>query len=161
MLAERGARVMCAARSEKELAEVGLDYTAADLGTPDGCANAVAATEEKLGPIEIFVRPFPGPGGKWQVSTKGGAEPRWAPDGRTIYYRDDTRLMAATFDGSARPAIGRPTTLFSRRVTQIGFARSYDILPDGKSFIFIEEDSDTGTIDLILNWSTELLRQAS
>jgi NAD(P)-dependent dehydrogenase (short-subunit alcohol dehydrogenase family) len=55
MLAERGARVMCVARSEKELAEVGLDYTVADLGTPDGCADAVAATEEKLGPIEIFV----------------------------------------------------------------------------------------------------------
>jgi len=55
MLAERGARVMCVARSEKELSEVGLDYTVADLGTPDGCADAVAATEEKLGPIEIFV----------------------------------------------------------------------------------------------------------
>ena len=55
ILAERGARVMCVARSEKELSEVGLDYTVADLGTPDGCANAVAATEEKLGPIEIFV----------------------------------------------------------------------------------------------------------
>ena len=55
MLAERGARVMCVARSEKELSEVGLDYTVADLGTPDGCTNAVAATEEKLGPIEIFV----------------------------------------------------------------------------------------------------------
>lgn len=55
MLAERGARVMCVARSEKELSEVGLDYTVADLGTPEGCADAVAATEEKLGPIEIFV----------------------------------------------------------------------------------------------------------
>jgi len=55
MLAERGARVMCVARSEKELSEVGLDYAVADLGTPDGCADAVAATEEKLGPIEIFV----------------------------------------------------------------------------------------------------------
>jgi len=55
MLAERGARVMCVARSETELAEVGLDYTVADLGAPGGCADAVAATEEKLGPIEIFV----------------------------------------------------------------------------------------------------------
>lgn len=55
MLAERGAHVMCVARSETELSEVGLDYTVADLGTAEGCANAVAATEEKLGPIEIFV----------------------------------------------------------------------------------------------------------
>ncbi len=55
ILAERGARVMCVARSESELADVGLDYTVADLGTPDGCADAVTAAEEKLGPIEIFV----------------------------------------------------------------------------------------------------------
>jgi len=55
MLAERGARVMCVARSEQELADVGLDYAVADLGTPEGCATAVAATEKQLGPIEIFV----------------------------------------------------------------------------------------------------------
>jgi len=55
LLAERGARVMCVARSEKELADVGLEYAVADLGTPDGCASAVADTEERLGPIEIFV----------------------------------------------------------------------------------------------------------
>lgn len=55
ILAERGARVMCVARSEQELADVGLDYAVADLGTQDGCANAVANTEERLGPIEIFV----------------------------------------------------------------------------------------------------------
>lgn len=55
LLAERGARVMCVARSEQELATVGLDYCTADLGTPDGCTNAVADTKERLGPIEIFV----------------------------------------------------------------------------------------------------------
>jgi NAD(P)-dependent dehydrogenase (short-subunit alcohol dehydrogenase family) len=55
MLAERGARVMCVARSEAELAAVGLDYLVADLGTAEGCATAVADTERRLGPIEIFV----------------------------------------------------------------------------------------------------------
>jgi len=55
LLAARGARVMCVARSEKELAAVGPDYAVADLGTPDGCAHAVAETEQRLGPIEILV----------------------------------------------------------------------------------------------------------
>lgn len=55
LLTERGARVMCVARSEKELADVGLEYSVADLGTPEGCASAVAETERRLGPIEIFV----------------------------------------------------------------------------------------------------------
>jgi len=55
LLASRGARVMCVARSQQELAEVGLDYSVADLGTPEGCVDAVRETEQRLGPIEIFV----------------------------------------------------------------------------------------------------------
>ncbi len=55
LLATRGARVMCVARTEQELAAVGLEYAVADLGTPEGCALAVDETERRLGPIEIFV----------------------------------------------------------------------------------------------------------
>jgi NAD(P)-dependent dehydrogenase (short-subunit alcohol dehydrogenase family) len=55
LLASRGARVMVAARSENELAATGLDYVAADLGSPDGCARAVAETEQRLGPVDILV----------------------------------------------------------------------------------------------------------
>ena len=55
LLASRGARVMGVARSEQELAAVGLDYTVADLGTVEGCALAVSQTEDRLGQIEIFV----------------------------------------------------------------------------------------------------------
>jgi NAD(P)-dependent dehydrogenase (short-subunit alcohol dehydrogenase family) len=55
LLAARGARVMCVARSEAELAEVGLDYTVADLGSEDGCLHAVAETEKRLGPVDILV----------------------------------------------------------------------------------------------------------
>ena len=55
LLASRGARVLCVARSEQELAKVGLEYSVADLGTPDGCAHAVAEAEQRLGPVEILV----------------------------------------------------------------------------------------------------------
>ena len=55
LLASRGAKVMCVSRSERELAETGLDYVVADLGTEDGCSTAVAETEKRLGPIEILV----------------------------------------------------------------------------------------------------------
>jgi NAD(P)-dependent dehydrogenase (short-subunit alcohol dehydrogenase family) len=46
---------MCVARSQKELADVGLEYSVADLGNPEGCAHAVAEAELRLGPIEILV----------------------------------------------------------------------------------------------------------
>jgi NAD(P)-dependent dehydrogenase (short-subunit alcohol dehydrogenase family) len=55
LLASRGARVMGVSRSEQELAAVGIEYTVADLGTPEGCALAVAETERRLGPIEILI----------------------------------------------------------------------------------------------------------
>ncbi|MBD3873500.1 MAG: SDR family oxidoreductase, partial [Acidobacteria bacterium] len=55
LLATRGANVMCVARSEQELADAGLEYSVADLGTREGCAHAVAEAEQRLGPIEILV----------------------------------------------------------------------------------------------------------
>src|ERR1700737_1235300 len=55
LLSAGGARVMVAARSATELAAVGLAYVAADLGTAEGCALAVAETERRLGPIDVLV----------------------------------------------------------------------------------------------------------
>jgi NAD(P)-dependent dehydrogenase (short-subunit alcohol dehydrogenase family) len=46
---------MCVARSPQDLAQVGLESVAADLGTVEGCTHAVADTEKRLGPIEILV----------------------------------------------------------------------------------------------------------
>ena len=55
LLTSRGASVMAVARSENDLLKTGLEYTTADLGTVDGCERAVAETEARLGPVEIFV----------------------------------------------------------------------------------------------------------
>lgn len=55
LLAAAGTRVMIVSRSESELSSVGLDYVAADLGTVDGCALAVAETERRLGPVDVLV----------------------------------------------------------------------------------------------------------
>ena len=55
LLASRGARVMGAARSERELSATGLNYVVADLGTEDGCSHAVSRTEQQLGPIDILI----------------------------------------------------------------------------------------------------------
>ncbi len=55
LLASRGAKVMCVGRSRQELEETDLEYTVADLGTSEGCANAVADARQRLGPIEILV----------------------------------------------------------------------------------------------------------
>lgn len=55
LLAAAGARVMIVSRSANELADVGLEYLAADLGTSAGCALAVTETERRLGPIDLLI----------------------------------------------------------------------------------------------------------
>jgi len=55
LLASRGARVMCVARSEQELAASGLDWVSADLGTLEGCEHAVTQTEQRLGGVDLLV----------------------------------------------------------------------------------------------------------
>ncbi len=55
LLAARGAEVMGISLSEQELAALGLEYTVADLGTPEGCTLAVEEAERRLGPIDILV----------------------------------------------------------------------------------------------------------
>src|SRR6201988_5180564 len=55
LLSAAGARVMVVARSAAELTAVGLEHVVADLGTPEGCARAVAETERRLGPIDLLV----------------------------------------------------------------------------------------------------------
>ena len=62
--------------------------------SPDG--HWVAYQSNEGGPLKIYVQPFPGPGGKRQISTAGGASPRWRPDGRELFYLSpDATLMAA------------------------------------------------------------------
>src|ERR1700685_1788879 len=55
LLSAAGARVMIVSRSVTELATVGLEFVAADLGTTEGCALAVAETERRLGQVEVLV----------------------------------------------------------------------------------------------------------
>jgi len=84
--------------------------------SPDG--HSVVYESNESGQNEIYVVPFPGPGGKRQVSTGGGIKPRWRRDGKEIFYQtEDGQLMAAeVIAGSAArngtPEIGKIQRLF-------------------------------------------------
>jgi Tol biopolymer transport system component len=120
--------------------------------SPDG--RWVAYTTNESGQFDVYVVPFPGPGGKWQVSAGGGGFPRWRRDGGEIFHLNpDNALMAVGVDGrSAAFEVGTSRLLFKTRVPT-GLRSSYDVSPDGQRFLvntLIEEA--IGPITLLVNW---------
>ena len=136
-------------------------YEGVGTFSPDG--HWVAYASDESGRAEIYVRPFPGPGGQWQVSTAGGKDPRWRPDGTALYYiAPDSRLMAAPIASSGtvlQP--GLPTALFQPRIAfggtvVVGTRQQYDVAPDGRFLINVNADESTAApITVITNWNPE------
>jgi serine/threonine-protein kinase len=136
--------------------------------SPDGRWLAYASDES--GAAEVYVRPFPEDGGRWQVSDGGGRFPTWSKDGRELFYRTDNGIMVApveTSGGSFR--VGKARTLFDGNfrggifgITVFGYIfRDFDVAPDGKRFVMFpaEEDRTAQThVTVVLNWLDELNR---
>jgi serine/threonine protein kinase len=128
--------------------------------SPDGRWVAYQSTES--GRPEIYVRPFPGPGGQWQVSTSGGVQPRWRRDGRELYYiAPEGALMASpvSVNGAAfQPGV--PMALFQPRIwgggTNATIRKQYDVTADGRFLINVTAaDESTTPITLMINWNRE------
>jgi eukaryotic-like serine/threonine-protein kinase len=124
--------------------------------SPDGRWVVYSSTES--GRSEIYVAPFPGPGGKWQISTAGGNAPRWRHDGTEIFYlAPDNKLMAAAVNGKgASFEIGAVRPLFQTRTS--GFHYSYAVSADGQRFLMntSPEEKASTPITVVLNWAMGL-----
>ena len=126
--------------------------------SPDGKWVAYASYE--TGRPEIYVAPFPGPGGQRQISTAGGLHPRWRDDGRELYYAGlDGILMAAEIAPKAgNIEIGTIRSLGIPTVTTRGW--TYDVTADGQRFLVAArpEQKSTEPLTLVSNW-TMLLKK--
>jgi serine/threonine-protein kinase len=125
--------------------------------SPDG--NWLAYISNESGAYQAYVRKFP-EGGKWQVSTDEGSEPRWSPDGKTLYYFSAGRFMAVEVSAKEGFTIGTPRVLFSGfRLLPIDSGLSYDMSPDG-TFLVTSQPStfqeSLTTIDVVLNFFTDV-----
>jgi eukaryotic-like serine/threonine-protein kinase len=134
---------------------------AAPQFSPDGRWMAYISNES--GRSEVYVQPYPGPGGKYQISTDGGNEPVWNRNGRELFYRNGDKMMAVEITPEPSFSAGNPKMLF-----QGGYVRTnasfpeYDVSPDGQRFLMlkpIEQAQAAPTqIDIVLNWTEELKR---
>jgi serine/threonine-protein kinase len=130
--------------------------------SPDG--RWVAYRSDESGRDEVFVRPYPGPGPKWQISTEGGDEPCWSRSGRELFYLQkdkETKMMIVDVETKPTFRAGRPRTLFEWRYVESGI-NSYDVAPDGTRFLMIKEDpAELGPaqVKVVLNWFEEVKRR--
>jgi serine/threonine-protein kinase len=133
--------------------------------SPDGRWLAYAADDES-GRREIYVQPYPGLGGKFQISTGGGNEPQWSRDGRELFYRSGNKMIAVAIATEGGFVAGKPRQLFEGNyiTTLAGWVRAnYDVSPDGQRFLMLKR-VDQGRerlaqINVVLNWSEELKRR--
>ena len=134
--------------------------------SPDG--RWIAYNSNESGRQEVYVRPFPGPGGKWQISTAGGRFPTWSRNRKELFYQTgDNRIMAVTYsvEGDSFRA-GRPRLWSEGRFTNVSGPRNSDLHPDGKRFAVLKAAKNTEALEvthvnLILNWFDEVLRRVA
>jgi Tol biopolymer transport system component len=130
---------------------------AAGQFSPDG--RWIAYISAQSGRNDVYVAPFPGPGGTWQISTAGGANPRWRRDGKEILYLAlDNKLMAAAVNGqSSGFEVGAVRPLFDVR-QRPGQRSSFDVSADGQRFLVntLVEQASSAEITLVVNWTAGL-----
>jgi Tol biopolymer transport system component/predicted Ser/Thr protein kinase len=134
--------------------------------SPDG--RWVAYLSTATGVNEVYVQPFPGPGGKWLISTGGGRHPIWSRNGRELFYQaPDYRIMVATYTAKGdsfaadKPRPWAPTQILEPNALYWNL----DLAPDGKRFVVAARPEATGGqkgsvhVTVLLNFFDELRRR--
>jgi serine/threonine-protein kinase len=129
--------------------------------SPDG--RWLTYTSDESGQEDVYLRPFPGSGAKILVSKGGGTNGKWAPDGKSVYYRIKNKMMRVPVTYDPEFSIGAPEQLFEGDLYFSGIL-NYDISPEGERFVMIYAKRDATNAQnyrIVLNWFDELKRLAA
>jgi len=133
--------------------------------SPDG--RWMAYVSDESGRWEVYVRPFPGPGGKWLISREGGIEPLWARNGKQLFYRpiagDQVWVVDARADSGF--SAGKPRLLFKAAGWSSGLPiRPWDLSLDSQRFLMVKREEAKPTpvteMVLVMNWFQDVQRLA-
>ena len=128
--------------------------------SPDGRWLAYVSNES--GKFEVYLRRYPGPEGRWTVSTGGGTSPLWNPAGHEMFYRNGDKMMAVSILTTADPILATPRVVFERPYaygSTVALA-NYDVSNDGQRFLMVKRASAVAHLSVVLNWFSELARLA-
>jgi Tol biopolymer transport system component len=120
--------------------------------SPD--ARWMTYVSNETGRYEVYVTPFPGPGERQQVSTAGGTQALWNPNGKEIFYRIDDKMMVVDVTTSPTMKLSSPRQLFEARYAYgAGITiPNFDISRDGQRFIMVKPEPGAGRMNVVLNW---------
>ncbi len=134
--------------------------------SPDG--RWLAYVSDESGIPEVYVRSFPEADGQQVISSDGGTQPLWAPDGSAIYFRDGSRVIRAAVTVDKTLSVGSLNVLFEAEWMADALGRhDWDIHPNGESFVAVmgpttEETEVDGVpiipVQIIVNFFEELKR---
>ena len=122
--------------------------------SPDG--RWLAYVSDESGELEIYVRPFPGPGGRWQVSAGGGSEPIWSRAGDRLFYRNGKQLLAAVISAAPAFSVKRRDLLFESDLLTDNFHANFDVAPDGRRFVMLAPSGSPEQVVVALHFATTL-----
>jgi serine/threonine-protein kinase len=127
--------------------------------SPDG--RWLAYTSDESGRPQVYVRPFPGLEGRWQISDAGGLSARWSPDGKELFYRNENSLYAVRVSTEAgRFHADRPQRLFDD-LPAANVKGNYDIF-DRSRFLIVEPAERAAAasgVTVVVDWLDDLKRR--
>jgi serine/threonine protein kinase/Tol biopolymer transport system component len=122
----------------------------------------VAYQSDESGRLEVYVRPYPGPGGKSLISADGGYRPLWARSGRELFYRNGDKLMVVEVATEGAFTAGKPRVLFEAKHRDA--FHDYGVTPDGQRFLMMRQATEAAApiqIHVVLNWFEDLKQKVS
>ncbi len=123
--------------------------------SPDG--KWVALVSSESGQAEVYVRSFPNPSARVQVSAGSGTAPAWSADGSTVFYNSQGVFMSAKVMTTPSLRVISRDTVFARPPTDLGgaFSRNYDLTKDGRILGLLANKNDYQLV-VVPNWLPEL-----
>jgi serine/threonine protein kinase len=145
--------------SRRPLLNTGSNEVQGQLSPDD---RWLAYASDESGTWEVYVTTFPDGTGKWQVSNKGGSQPRWSADGRELFFlSDDGTLMSAAVKPGNVFAAAQPRPLFRSRAWRnlTPFRTSYAVAPNGEFLISAVVSEAVEPITIVHNWTAAMPRR--